>query len=520
MRLVLSFMRQHLRSEPDPSNPLFSPTEVLRTQPDEVGSETDLATLAARFSAHGGGNLSPELSTDLALEVVLNEIVEQACLATGATGAAIVLRRGDEMVCRASSGATAPDLGSRLDPSSGISGQCIKTFLTKRCNDVLTDPHADLEASYRLGIRSVLVMPLLRGDKLLGVFELFSSRPSAFGERDERTLEALVTRTLANLNRASQPLISQPLIRMVEPAPPASDTAAIQTAEIRAGSEDDMTKDAATLPRGGTDFLTLMLGAAVVVCAVTLGVLVGRHFGFHRTVERVRSNPASASVNNTNTPAAMAASNISPAGSLSDSVIISGKQGPAEAQQTDGLAKTAQDAPAPGGLQVYENGKEIFHLPPGKPQPRQLHTAASQARHGQTEHTQVVHLPVAQIPADESTAKQVPPVQRAAAIEPAVIVPENVMELSPPDAEESLLNRVEPDYPEAARQKNIQGEVVLEVRIGTDGTVEGVEVLSGPRELVQASADAVKQWRFKPRMRDGQAVRMQTRVALSFRLPG
>lgn len=512
MRLVLSFMRQQLRSEPDPSNPLFSPTEVLRAQPDEVGAETDLATLAARFSAHGGGNLSAELSTDLALEVVLNEIVEQACLATGATGAAIVLRRGEEMVCRASSGASAPDLGSRLDPSSGISGQCIKTFLTKRCNDVIADLHADQEASYRLGIRSVLVMPLLRGDTLLGVFELFSSRPFAFGDRDERTLEALVTRTLANLNRASQPLAMA-----VQPAPPASDTAATQTAELRAENEEYMTRDAAMLPRGGTDFLTLMLGAAVVVCAVMLGVLVGRHFGVHRTVERVRSNPAS--VNNTNKPPAMAASNALPAVNAPDAASVPDNQLSIAMVPAGTVSKIAQDQPAPGGLQVYENGKEIFRLPPGKPQSKPSHTVRPQAGQTQAEKAEAVHIPVTQVPAQESTANQAPPVQRAAAIEPAVIVPENVIELSPADAEESLLNRVEPEYPEAARQQNVQGEVVLEVRIGTDGTVEGVEVLSGPRQLVQASADAVKQWRFKPRMRDGQSVRMQTRVALSFRLP-
>jgi TonB family protein len=512
-------MRQHLRSEPDPSNPLLSPAEVLRAQPDEVGSEIDLVELAARFSAHGGGSLSPELSTDLALEVVLNEIVEQACLATGATGAAIVLRRGEEMVCRASSGETAPDLGSRLDPASGISGQCIRTFLTKRCNDVLTDPHADLEASYRLGIRSVLVMPLLRGDNLLGVFELFSSRPFAFGERDERTLEALVTRTLANLNRASEPLVMA-----VETAPPASDNAfATQTAELRAVSEEYMTRDAATLPRSGSDFLTLMLGAAVLVCAVTLGVLVGRHFGFQRMVERARPTPASSSLSNT--PAAPTISNAAVTGSLPDAANARDKQLVVETIQPGVLSKSAQDAAAPGGLQVYENGKEIFRLPPGKPQSRPSHTSVPRPRQTQPEPTDAgpassANVAAAQTPAEESTAIQPPPIQHAAAIERAAIVPENVVELSPADAEQSLLNRVEPEYPEAARQQNIQGEVTLEVRIGTDGTVEGVEILSGPRQLAQASADAVKQWRFKPRMRDGQAVRMQTRVALSFRLPG
>src|ERR1700736_3911962 len=60
--------------------------------------ESDVADLAARFAAHGGGRVSVEVSAELALEVVLNEIVEQACLATGATGAAVLFERDGEMV--------------------------------------------------------------------------------------------------------------------------------------------------------------------------------------------------------------------------------------------------------------------------------------------------------------------------------------------------------------------------------------------------------------------------------------
>src|ERR1700722_2532477 len=188
---------------PDLSQAIPNATGVLRGQTADAGFEADFAALAARFAAQSGGGLSAELSADLALEIVLNEIVEQACLATGATGAAIVLRRdserGSEMVCRGSTGATAPELGARLEGASGLSGECVRTHQTQLCDDVLADLRVDLEASARLGVRSVMVMPLLRGDELVGVFELFSSLPGAFGERDERTLEALAGRILSNL---------------------------------------------------------------------------------------------------------------------------------------------------------------------------------------------------------------------------------------------------------------------------------------------------------------------------------
>jgi len=86
-------------------------------------------------------------------------------------------------------------------------------------------------------------------------------------------------------------------------------------------------------------------------------------------------------------------------------------------------------------------------------------------------------------------------------------------------AEGSLVHRVEPDYPEEARQQWIQGAVVLDVRAGRDGTVQEVKLVSGQTVLADAAIAAVKQWRFKPRVVKGQAVEMQTRVTLNFRLP-
>src|SRR6266481_8592552 len=102
-----------------PERPIPEP-ESPAVQGTSTGSESDLGELAALFAAHSGGAFSAEVSADLALEIVLNEIVEQACLATGATGAAIILERDGEMVCRASTGSTAPELGLRLDTASGL----------------------------------------------------------------------------------------------------------------------------------------------------------------------------------------------------------------------------------------------------------------------------------------------------------------------------------------------------------------------------------------------------------------
>jgi TonB family protein len=454
-------MPTHPRSEPDPL-PSASPAGPLPGPPEPAAPASDFTELAARFSVESGGGLSPELSADLALEIVLNEIVEQACRATGATGAAIVLRREEEMICRATSGSTAPALGSRLDTSSGLSGECVKTLHTERCGDVLTDARADAAASERLGVRSVMVMPLLRGQQLVGVFELFSSQPFAFGDGDERVLEELAGRVLANLERALQPL-------------PAGEAAA---AEIPPPSADagstagGATEVAAREP----DFITLALAAAVLVCAVLLGVLVGRHLGVHRPA--MRTHPGGPA------PAAGATA-------ASPSASSSGKaESSAESARPAAPAKSGGNAVVPpGGLAVFERGKEIFRMPPAPAEPA---TAAADRELG---------------------------VERAASLEREKNPPAPAVQLPPAAAESDLLYRVEPEYPEEARQQRIQGAVVLEVLIGADGAVKDVQTLSGPPQLAQAATDAVRQWRFKPRIDQARAQDIQTRITLNFRLP-
>ena len=76
--------------------------------------------------------------------------------------------------------------------------------------------------------------------------------------------------------------------------------------------------------------------------------------------------------------------------------------------------------------------------------------------------------------------------------------------------------RKEPEYPTAARQMNVRGQVVLEASIGTDGRVTGVKVISGHPLLVQAARAAVMQWRYRPTLLDGQPVANTAQITLSF----
>jgi TonB family protein len=459
-------------SEPDPSKPNLSATGVLRAQPNnpqgnDARFEADFAQLAACFSAQSGGGLSPELCTDLALEIVLNEVVEQACLTTGATGAAIALERDGEMVCRASSGATAPPLGSRIEATSGLSTECICTRHTQHSDDVLADSRVDAEASQRLGIRSVLVMPLLRRDELVGLFELFSSLPNAFGDRDQLTLEALSRRILSNLEHATAPLPSQP------ESLPLPEINEFLPENLPSVAEEN------SYPRG-FDVVTWALRLAVLVCAVMLGLLLGRHLGTGKPARRHPIAPQATTANPSVAPSPTA------------SAVVTEKQEPAAVAPPFTPAKKSHEPAPPGSLLVFENGKEIFRMSPAP------HGAGSkQAEPSATDRSEV---------------------RRASSQERETSVAANSVGPSSAAAG-TLIHRVEPEYPADARQRNIHGAVVLDVQIGPNGSVQDVKVMSGPPELAQSSIDAVKQWRFKPRLVNGSPVPMQTNVTLNFKLP-
>ena len=79
-----------------------------------------------------------------------------------------------------------------------------------------------------------------------------------------------------------------------------------------------------------------------------------------------------------------------------------------------------------------------------------------------------------------------------------------------------VTHKLDPIYPEAARQAKIQGVVALDVVIAPDGSVVDVRPISGPDVLAPAAVDAVKWWRFQPYLVNGQAVQVKTTLAVDF----
>jgi diguanylate cyclase len=143
--------------------------------------EWPLRRLLSLAIDNDGSELTPRL------EELLSIMLGRAMLASRATGAAIALSKGREMVCWASLG-TAPDIGARLEPSRGFSGMCMRTSRILLCEDSEIDPRVDRAACRQLGVRSMIAMPLLNRTKTVGILEVLSSNPLAFDYHDIRQL--------------------------------------------------------------------------------------------------------------------------------------------------------------------------------------------------------------------------------------------------------------------------------------------------------------------------------------------
>jgi protein TonB len=86
------------------------------------------------------------------------------------------------------------------------------------------------------------------------------------------------------------------------------------------------------------------------------------------------------------------------------------------------------------------------------------------------------------------------------------------------DQKAKLIEKVQPKYPEEALKNRIAGTVALHVILEKDGTVKQLEVLSGHPLLSQAAVDAVRQWKYRPTLLNGEPVEVDTRVDVIFAL--
>jgi TonB family protein len=499
------------------------PQETVRTPKSGLGKPKLAAKVrppavnaAGQVSLFPGSDEGVQESSDPGVNVFLKLIVEQACLATGATGAAIALTGQDEMVCRATVGTTAPVLGARFELNRGITGLCVSTQEIQRCEDAWIDSRVDPTTSRQLGVRSLLILPLVRQGAVAGLFELFSSRVTAFSDRDEQTLIALSSRVLQKLERvagppaepiftavssslASAPLASTNSAPISSPIPSSMSPrvfAPVEMSEPREASPRTKSSasspvnaieyDAASVLRPRRDVLGIVLSLAIALCALLLVAVVAIHPNLRLFRTSRTSTNASVPATSGNADAADAGSaSSSNARTAIDEKASTNKAGTYSApgarpsSEFSAAQRSTAAAPLPpGSLQVFEKGREVFRmLPDGA-------------------------APLSPSPLPTGT------VQKAALIE-----------LSPDAVDRNVIHRVEPRYPQEAIALKIEGTVALDVLIGPNGLVETIKPQSGDPLLAQAASEAVRQWRFRQQFVDGKAAAMQGQVRLNFMLP-
>ncbi len=438
-------------------------------QTDEDPILHDLTFLTDTLAQQGAA----AVSCDVALDVVLHDIAENARLETRATGAAIALWRSDEMICRAATGPNAPDLGIPLESQSGITGACIQTKQPQQCVDTDDDPRVDALACRHLGVRSAIVVPVMRGGTLEGIFEVFSEQPRAFCETDVAMLVGFSSRVAQALEAHRSKL------RTINSATAKTRD---EGADMIAAAPDGLgVATPAIMPQSPSDdTVTAVLGVLVVFAALLLGVLIGWRVGWQRAVLKTAAGSART--------AAVAQSEMGNENPKTAANSHSPETAPPGGISTRSRPQVTKVTEVPAGaLIVYQNGKVIYRLQDSAAGPRGSGPATA---------------------ADTAMATSV-----------ASAGGNEVLQLSEEAAEQRLIHRVTPIYPAGARSRGTQGDVVLGLIISAQGSVERLGLLQGDPDLAGAAMSAVQQWRYEPYMLGNRAVPVQTRVTIHFLAP-
>jgi TonB family protein len=414
---------------------------------------------------------------DLALDLVLNELVVRAAEATRASAAALALVRGEEMVCRAATGNLAPDLGVPLNTRDGLSGACLQTRQPQLSVDTEFDPRVDPAISRRLGIRSILIVPVFdskeKNARFTGVLEVFSTSPAAFSHNDQKILEDFAEECgrirqaaieLSQRKRAVAPVASVLL-------PPES-----------------IAPVSLPVSRPRYEAWTLLLGGLAIAATVAVSFLIGYRVGWLSPSRT--ANKTSTSIGAT-TPCVGTAAPGCPAEQSSEISTT-----PRSASASSAKTAAQNQSPPADELVVYEKGKVVFRMKPVQAKHNQAATDSIKGGSKQQGNNAIVEA--------SSTTK--------------LAASQNVW-LSPTQAETLILSRTEPQYPPEALAAHRAGNVVLEVQVAEDGSVSNIRSLSGDPILAAAATEAVRNWRYKPYRQHDHPVRFQTDVNLSFNLP-
>jgi GAF domain-containing protein len=125
------------------------------------------------------------------LDRILQNLVRRALHETRASSAAIGVMQENAMVCRAAAGLPLAHVGAPIDIESGLTAMAVRREMSQWCSDTESDARVDAEVCERLGVRSIIVVPVRSAQSVTGVFAVFATTPDAFSLDNLNTIKKL-----------------------------------------------------------------------------------------------------------------------------------------------------------------------------------------------------------------------------------------------------------------------------------------------------------------------------------------
>jgi TonB family protein len=437
---------------------------ILLTERGDAESTASIAPAVPTPSRH---NLTEKVvPADVALDLVLQQIVYQARLSTGTTGAFIGLVHNGQMVYRAMNGATSAEFVAYLRRDPRMVDACLRTSAVQHCHNSDNASGVDVSVCRILGARSMVLVPVLKEtEEKLGVLGAFSSQADAFAGRDLVALQSLSRRVADTIARVDE-LAYDFAARAPVPAQEVAERGFRIPAEYTRAV-------AVTLTSGAQR----SLGVALII---GLSLLVG--WALTRSVTRGRVRPSSKnstvlsqSSATAHAPSVADPPFVRPVNPTAIVPVPAKNSNPVSARAEHHVPDLEIEDPVDGnssGIVLFE-GAEV--------QSKTTRSLDSSAR-------------------------------RASPSPPPVSIRERT-------ALEQVVDRVEPEYPDEAKANHVQGSVVLDVLVGKDGRVQRLSLVRGDLALTAAAADAVRRWQFKPLIRNGRPGSFESHITLTFALP-
>jgi TonB family protein len=445
---------------------------------------------------------------DLDLDAFLDQIVKHARALTGSNGAAVALRHGVVILCRARCGETSPSLGAQLDADFGISGECLRTGKALRCEDSERDLRLDPEVCRQLGLRSIAVVPIFESSTVAGILEVFASQPRAFDDHHLEILQQLaelVTTVSGRVTQENQKTTSGILGLTGEARQE------IPVAEVNSYASPSRSE---RLRKWTAILASRKYYAAAVAIFALAGLLTILGWKPWRRTEHTVV-PSTKTLPQAGTASAPATTmeaerrlNIAEPGAVGRNVAV----GRNLASQPEAFPTPLDHSSRAKTEKTKAEKVALLQPVSDKVEIKNTTVAPSQSRQN---HDRVEPADAAEPPAP------IPLVSTTGGFGKAAVVVDSALPVMASQGVSggALERQVQPIYPTQARTMRLQGTVVLQIVIDEVGQVRNLKTVSGDAVLAQAAIDAVRQWRYQPYRLNGQPIKMPTNITLNFTLP-